>query len=47
MAGVSPDARAVVAPYVQLAAVERFAEHLAVLHSHPLSTRRYMGVVDY
>lgn len=47
MAGVAPAARPVFAPYVQLAQLERMAEHFAVLHDHPLSTRRYMGKVEY
>jgi fructoselysine 6-phosphate deglycase len=47
MAGVAPEIRPIVAPFVLLAAVERLAEHLAVWHNHPLSTRRYMWKTEY
>lgn len=47
MRGVHPKVRAIVAPHVVEAALYRLAEHLAALHGQPLSTRRYMGKVEY
>lgn len=47
MTGVDPEVRPLFAPFVLQAALNRFAEHLAVLHDHPLDTRRYMWVTDY
>ena len=47
MRGVHPKVRAIVAPHIVEAALYRLAEHLAALHGQPLSTRRYMGKVDY
>jgi fructoselysine 6-phosphate deglycase len=47
MPGVAPEMRGVVAPLVLLAALERMSAHFAVVHDHPLETRRYMGKVEY
>lgn len=47
MPGIDKEVRAFLAPIVLQAVLERFAEHLSVWHNHPLSTRRYMGVLDY
>jgi fructoselysine 6-phosphate deglycase len=47
MPGVAPEMRGLVAPLVLLAALERMSAHLAVVHDHPLETRRYMGKVEY
>jgi fructoselysine 6-phosphate deglycase len=47
MEGVDPEVRGIVAPIVLQAALEPFVKHLAVRHDHPLSTRRYMGKVEY
>ncbi|MCC6312435.1 MAG: SIS domain-containing protein [Thermomicrobiales bacterium] len=47
MDGVDPEVRAIVAPFVLQAAVDRFTARLAVWHNHPLSTRRYMWKTEY
>lgn len=47
MAGVDPEIRQIVAPYILQAALRRVAERLAVWHNHPLSTRRYMWKTEY
>lgn len=47
MKGVAPEIRQIVAPYVLQAALRRVAEHLAVWHNHPLTTRRYMWKTEY
>lgn len=47
MSGVDPDVRPIVAPIVLQAAIEPFVKHLGDLRGHPLSTRRYMGKVEY
>lgn len=47
MRGVDPEVRGIVAPIVLQAALEPFVKHLGELREHPLSTRRYMGVVEY
>ncbi len=47
MKGIDPEVRAIVAPFILEAAVGRFADHLAVWHNHPLSTRRYMWKFEY
>lgn len=47
MKGVAAEIRPIVAPIVLQAAVERLAEHLAVWHNHPLTTRRYMWKTEY
>ena len=47
MKGVAPEVRPIVAPFVLQAALERLAEHLAVWHNHPLTTRRYMWKTEY
>ena len=47
MKGIAPEVRAIMAPMVVEAAVDRFAQHLAVWHNHPLSTRRYMWKFEY
>lgn len=47
MEGVDKEVREIFAPFVLQAATRRLMEHLAVWHNHPLSTRRYMGKVEY
>ena len=47
MNDVDPDVRAIVAPFILEAAASRFADHLAVWHNHPLTTRRYMWKFEY
>ena len=47
MAGIHPDVRPIVAPFILDSALTSLVEELAVLRSHPLTTRRYMGKVDY
>jgi fructoselysine 6-phosphate deglycase len=47
MNGIHPEVRPIVAPFILEAALSRFAEHLAVWHNHPLSTRRYMWKTEY
>lgn len=47
MTGVDPEIRPIFAPYVLQAALGRIAEHLAVWHAQPLSTRRYMWKTEY
>lgn len=47
MAGISPEVRPIVAPFVLEAAISRMADHLAVWHNHPLTTRRYMWKFEY
>lgn len=47
MNGVSPAIRPMFAPFVLQAALDRYAEHLAVWHAHPLNTRRYMWKTEY
>jgi fructoselysine 6-phosphate deglycase len=47
MKGIDEEVRPIVAPFVLDAALSRMAEHLAVWHNHPLSTRRYMWKTEY
>ena len=47
MPGIDPEIRPIVAPYIVGVALDRIGEHLAVLHDHPLETRRYMWKVEY
>jgi fructoselysine 6-phosphate deglycase len=47
MPGIDPRIRGMVGPWVMQAACRRIAEHLAVWHAHPLSTRRYMWKTEY
>ena len=47
MRGMSHAVRPLVAPFVLQAALDPLAQELAVWHDHPLSTRRYMGKVEY
>jgi len=47
MKGIDPDVRAIMAPMVLSSAVDRFSQHVAVWHNHPLSTRRYMWKFEY
>jgi fructoselysine 6-phosphate deglycase len=47
MKGIDPSVRAIFAPFILQAAVERLASHLAVWHNHPLTTRRYMWKFPY
>jgi len=47
MKGIAPEIRPIVAPLILDSALARIAEHLAVWHNHPLSTRRYMWKTEY
>jgi fructoselysine 6-phosphate deglycase len=47
MKGIHEDIRTVVAPFILDSALTGLVEELAVLRDHPLTTRRYMGKVDY
>ncbi len=47
MAGIAPEIRPLVAPYVLQAALKRMSAQLSVLHGKPLGTRRYMWKGDY
>jgi len=47
MPGISKEVRPLVAPFVLQAALDHLAQHLAVWHNHPLSTRRYMWKTEY
>jgi fructoselysine-6-phosphate deglycase len=47
LSGLSPDVRALVAPAVLAAALERVSVHLAHLRQHPLTTRRYYRRFSY
>lgn len=47
MPDIPQEVRPILAPYILGAASVGFAQHLAVLRGQPLSTRRYMGKVDY
>lgn len=47
MKGIAPEVRAIFAPFILEAAVDRLAQRLAVWHNHPLTTRRYMWKFPY
>lgn len=47
MKGIDKEVRAIFAPFVLQAATRRLMDHLAVWQNHPLSTRRYMGKMEY
>jgi fructoselysine 6-phosphate deglycase len=47
MKGIDPSVRAIFAPFILEAAVDRLAQRLAVWHTHPLTTRRYMWKFEY
>ncbi len=47
MKGIASEVRPVFAPFILEAAISRMAEHLAVWHNHPLTTRRYMWKFEY
>lgn len=47
MKGIHTDIRPIVAPFILDSALTGLVEELAVLREHPLSTRRYMGKVEY
>lgn len=47
MKGIDPSVRAIFAPYIMEAVVERVASHLAIWHKQPLETRRYMWKSAY
>ena len=47
MAGIAPEIRPIVAPYILQAALKRLSAHLSALHGQPLTTRRYMWKVPY
>jgi fructoselysine-6-P-deglycase FrlB-like protein len=43
--GVPADLRGYFSPFVLLAVLDRFSQNLAAERKHPLTTRRYMGIV--
>lgn len=45
--GIAPDLRGYFSPFVLLAVLDRFSQNLAAERKHPLTTRRYMGIVQY
>jgi fructoselysine 6-phosphate deglycase len=47
MKNILPSIRALIAPFVLDVALTALVENLAVVHDFPLTTRRYMGKVDY
>lgn len=47
MHNIPDSVRAILAPYIIGAASNSFVDNLAILRDHPLSTRRYMGKMDY
>lgn len=47
MTGIAPEIRALVAPMVVDSALTNLVEMIAVLREHPMTTRRYMGKVEY
>lgn len=47
MAGIHPNVRPIVAPFILDSALTGLVEEMAVLRGHPLTTRRYMGKVNY
>jgi fructoselysine 6-phosphate deglycase len=47
MKGIAPNVRPIVAPFILDAALTSLVEELALIRGHPLTTRRYMGKVDY
>jgi fructoselysine 6-phosphate deglycase len=47
MDGIDLSVRAIFAPYIMEAVVERVASHLAIWHKQPLETRRYMWKSAY
>lgn len=47
MKGIAPEVRAIFAPFILEAAVDRLGQRLAVWHNHPLTTRRYMWKFPY
>ncbi len=47
MQGINPELRPLLSPFAADAALVRFAENLAAVRNHPLSTRRYMGKMEY
>jgi fructoselysine 6-phosphate deglycase len=47
MKNIRPAVRALAAPFILDAALTGLVENLAVVHDFPLTTRRYMGKVDY
>jgi fructoselysine 6-phosphate deglycase len=47
MKGVDSEIRPIVAPFIMESVLMRIAEHLAVWHNQPLSTRRYMWKTEY
>lgn len=47
MSGIAPEIRPLVAPMVVDVALTNLVEAIAVLRKHPMTTRRYMGKVEY
>ena len=44
---IPEDLRGYFSPFVLLAILDRFSQNLAAERNHPLTTRRYMGMVQY
>lgn len=47
MKGIHADVRPIVAPFILDSALTSLVEELATVRGHPMTTRRYMGKVDY
>ena len=47
MHGIPPIIRPIVAPFILDSALTNLVEQLAILRDHPMTTRRYMGKVNY
>lgn len=47
MKGIDKEVRPIIAPLILEAALSRMADHLAVWHNQPLTTRRYMWKTEY
>jgi fructoselysine 6-phosphate deglycase len=47
MMGIHDKIRPILAPFILDSAMTTIVESLADLNQHPMTTRRYMGKVDY
>jgi fructoselysine 6-phosphate deglycase len=47
MKGINSNIRPIIAPFILDSALTNLVEQLAVLRDHPMTTRRYMGKVNY
>jgi len=47
MKGIHSEVRQIIAPFILDSALTNLVEELAVARNHPMTTRRYMGKVDY